>query len=204
MQIAAEQTLDIERETAATRKLYGIDDAETDSFGRRCLMGRRLVESGVRFVLVTAPIKYGGMAWDHHGYLDRDIPKISRQVDQPSAALIADLKQRGLLDETIVIWSGEFGRLPTSQRGTGRDHNRFAFTTLVAGGGFKGGHVHGATDDFGYKAVEDLVSCPDLHATLLHQLGLDHEALSFRHSGRDETLTDVAVSDARVVSRLLA
>lgn len=203
MQLAAKRTLDLSRETAATRKLYGIDQQETDGFGRRCLMARRLVESGVRFVLVTAPIQYGGMAWDHHESLDRDIPKISRQVDQPSAALIADLKQRGLLDETIVIWSGEFGRLPTGQRGTGRDHNRFAFTTLVAGGGFKSGCVHGATDAFGYKSVENPVSCPDLHATLLHQLGLDHDVLSFRHSGRDETLTDSPVTEARVVTEII-
>ena len=204
MQLAAEQTLDVSRETASTRALYGVDQPETDGFGRRCLMARRLVESGVRFILVTAPIQHGGMPWDHHGSLDRDIPKISRQVDKPSAGLIADLKQRGLLDETIVIWSGEFGRLPTGQRGTGRDHNRFAFTTLVAGGGFRGGYAHGATDPFGYKAVDDLVSCPDLHATLLHQLGLDHNALSFRHSGRDETLTDSPVTEARVVTELLA
>jgi uncharacterized protein (DUF1501 family) len=203
MQLAAEQTLDVSRETASTRALYGVDQPETDGFGRRCLMARRLVESGVRFILVTAPIQYGGMPWDHHGSLDRDIPKISRQVDKPSAGLIADLKQRGLLDETIVIWSGEFGRLPTGQRGTGRDHNRFAFTTLVAGGGFRGGYAHGATDPFGYKAVDDLVSCPDLHATLLHQLGLDHDALSFRHSGRDETLTDSPVTEAQVVTELL-
>ena len=203
MQLAAEQTLDISGETQDTQKLYGLGDPETENYGRRCLMARRLVESGVRFVLVTAPIKYGGMAWDHHSYLDRDIPKISRQVDQPSAALLSDLKERGLLDETIVVWSGEFGRLPTGQRGTGRDHNRFAFTTLVAGGGFKPGHVHGVTDDFGYKAVEDLVSCPDLHATLLHQLGLNHDELMFHHSGRDETLTDSPVSGARIVNEII-
>ena len=203
MQLAAERTLDLSRETEATRRLYGIDQKETDGYGRRCLMARRLVESGVRFVLVTAPIQYGGMAWDHHSQLDCDIPKISQQVDQPSAGLITDLKQRGLLDETIVIWSGEFGRLPTSQRGTGRDHNRFAFTTLVSGGGFKGGCVYGTTDDFGYKVVESPVSCPDLHATLLHQLGLNHDALTFRHSGREETLTDSPVTEARVVGEII-
>ena len=194
----ARQAFDIEKESPKLRDLYG-----RGPWGHYTLMARRLVESGVRFILVTAPIQYGGMPWDHHGSLDRDIPKISRQVDKPSAGLIADLKQRGLLDETIVIWSGEFGRLPTGQRGTGRDHNRFAFTTLVAGGGFRGGYAHGATDPFGYKAVDDLVSCPDLHATLLHQLGLDHDALSFRHSGRDETLTDSPVTEAQVVTELL-
>ena len=203
MQMAAAKTLDLSSETGATQSMYGLDQAETEGFGRRCLMARRLVESGVRFVMLTAPIQNGGMPWDHHGSLDRDIPKISRQVDQPSAALIADLKQRGLLDETMVIWTGEFGRLPTGQRGTGRDHNRFAYTTLVAGGGFKAGLTHGATDDFGYKSVEDLVSAPDFLATVLHQLGLNHDELYFSHAGRDETLTDSPVTDARVVGELL-
>src|SRR5262249_2499607 len=167
----------------------------TSNFGTRCLMARRLVEKGVRFVLVLVPIATGG--WDHHSDLKANLPRVCRQVDQPSAALIRDLKQRGLLDSTIVLWTGEFGRLPISQGGTGRDHNRHGFTLLLAGGGFKAGHVHGATDEFGYKAVEKRVSCPSLLATLLNQLGLDHERLAYRHHGREETLTDPPVTRAR-------
>ncbi|MDA1055049.1 MAG: DUF1501 domain-containing protein [Planctomycetota bacterium] len=204
MQLSAETLLDISGETEATRKLYGLDQNETAGYGTRCLMARRMVESGVRFVLVTAPIQHGGMPWDHHGNLNRDIPKVCRQVDQPSAALVRDLKQRGLLDETIVLWTGEFGRLPVSQRGDGRDHNRFAFSLWLAGGGFRPGYVHGATDDFSYKSVESKVSCPDLLATLLHQLGLDHDELTMHHSGRDETLTDSAVTGAQVVRGLVS
>lgn len=203
MQRSAEELLDLKRETQATRDLYGVDDDATGGYGTRCLMARRLVEAGVRFVLVTAPIQHGGMPWDHHNTLNRDIPKVCKQVDRPSAALIRDLKQRGLLDETIVLWTGEFGRLPTSQHGAGRDHNRFAFTSLLAGGGFKPGHIHGATDEFGYKSVDDRVSCPDLLATILHQIGLDHDELSYHHAGRDETLTDSPVTEARVVRELL-
>ncbi len=203
MQSEAEQLLDLSSETEATQKLYGLDDADIAGYGNRCLMARRLVESGVRFVMVTAPVKYGGMPFDHHTDLQRDLPKVCRQVDQPTAALIQDLKQRGLLDETIVLWTGEFGRLPVSQRATGRDHNRFAFTAMLAGGGFKSGHTHGTTDDFSYRSVEDKVNCPSLLATILHQLGLDHDQLSYHHSGRDETLTDSAVTDAGVVEGLL-
>jgi len=203
MQRSANELLDLSRETKSTRDLYGLDEEATGGYGRRCLMARRLVEAGVRFVLVTAPIQYGGMPWDHHNHLNRDIPKVCKQVDRPSAALIGDLKQRGLLDETIVLWTGEFGRLPTSQHGAGRDHNRFAFTSLLAGGGFKRGYVHGTTDDFGYKSVDNRVSCPDLLATLLHQLGLDHDELSFHHSGRDETLTDSPVTSACVIDEVI-
>src|SRR5262249_11093525 len=131
------------------------------------------------------------------------IPKIASAIDQPGAALIKDLKDRGFLDSTIVLWTGEFGRLPISQGGTGRDHNRYAFTLLVSGGGFKAGHIHGATDEFGYKAVEDPVSCPDLLATILHQLGLDHQKLSYKHDKREETMTDAVVTGAHVVGELL-
>lgn len=204
MQLAAERVLDTSGETASTRSLYGLDDPATENYGTRCLMARRMVEAGVRFVLITAPIQFGGMPWDHHNYLGKNMPKLCRQVDQPSAALIHDLDQRGLLDETIVLWTGEFGRLPVSQNGLGRDHNRYAFTSLLAGGGFKGGHVHGATDEFGYKAVDDLVSCPDLLATVLNQMGLDHDRLRFRHSGREETLTDSPVTGAAVVKSILS
>jgi hypothetical protein len=202
MQLHAEKLLDLSRESPATRRLYGLDDPATSNFGTRCLMARRLVEKGVRFVLVLVPIATGG--WDHHSDLKPNLPRVCRQVDQPSAALIKDLKLRGLLDSTIVLWTGEFGRLPITQGGTGRDHNRHGFTLLLAGGGFKSGHIHGATDEFGYKAVEKRVSCPSLLATLLHQLGLDHERLSYRHQGRAETLTDPPVTGARVIEDLLA
>jgi hypothetical protein len=204
MQLSAEKLLDLAQETQATRRLYGLDSAVTANFGTRCLMARRLVESGVRFVQVTAPIATGTMPWDHHSDLGPGLRKVCPQVDQPSAALIKDLKQRGLLESTIVIWAGEFGRLPISQNGTGRDHNRFAFTLLLAGGGFKAGYIHGATDEFGYRAVEQRVSCQSFLATILHQLGLDHTKLSFRHNGREETLTDAPVTGARVVEELLA
>jgi hypothetical protein len=202
MQVHAKGLLDLSAESPATRRLYGLDDPATSNFGTRCLMARRLVEKGVRFVLVLVPIATGG--WDHHSDLRPNLPRVCRQVDQPSAALLEDLKRRGLLDTTVVVWSGEFGRLPISQGGTGRDHNRHGFTLLLAGGGFKAGHVHGATDDFGYKAVEGRVSCTSLLATLLHQLGLDHERLAYRHHGREETLTDAPVTGARVIEELLA
>jgi len=202
MQGAAVDVLDTARETAATRKLYGLDDPATQAYGTRCLMARRLIESGVRFVQVFCDQE--GQAWDHHGKLPAELPKMCRQTDGPTAALIADLKQRGLLDDTIVLWTGEFGRLPTTQNADGRDHNRNAFSLLLTGGGFRGGHIQGATDDFGYKAVTDRVSVPDLHATILHQLGLDHHRVSVRHHGRDETLTDPAVTGAHVVNELLA
>ncbi|HEV3196584.1 MAG TPA: DUF1501 domain-containing protein [Bryobacteraceae bacterium] len=203
MQLRADTVLNLSGETAATRKLYGLDNPTTANFGTRCLMARRLVESGVRFVQVLAPVTHGGMPWDHHSDLKPGLAKVCPQVDQPSAALILDLKERGLLESTIVLWTGEFGRLPISQGGTGRDHNRHAFTLLLAGGGFKAGHVHGATDEFSYQAIQDRVTCPSLLATLLHQLGLDHTQLAYRHNGRDETLTDAAVTRARVVSALL-
>ena len=203
MQLEAEELLDLSTESEETRRLYGIDRKETEDYGTRCLMARRLVEAGVRFVHVLTPYENGFMPWDQHNNLRPRIQRIAGQTDRPSAALIADLKRRGLLDETIVLWTGEFGRLPISQNGSGRDHNRHAFTLLLAGGGFKAGHIYGATDELGYRAVEDRVSCQDLHATLLHQFGLDHERLTYRHNGRDETLTDASVSDARVVDGLI-
>jgi uncharacterized protein (DUF1501 family) len=205
MQLAAGETLDISRETAATRKAYGLDNKATERYGLRCLMARRMVEAGVRFVQVFPDISGGNtQVWDSHKNVKTENEFCFGFADQPSAALITDLKQRGLLDSTIVIWSGEFGRLPVSQNGSGRDHNRNAFSLLLAGGGFKSGHVHGATDDFGYRAVEGRVSVNDLHATLLHQLGLDHNRLTFTHHGRPETPTDAVVTGARVVTELIA
>ncbi len=203
MQLHAEGLLDLSHETTATRRLYGLDNPVTANFGTRCLMARRLVEEGVRFIQVTAPIASGTMPWDHHNAIAPGLRKVCPQVDQPTAALIADLKQRGLLESTIVWWAGEFGRLPITQGGTGRDHNRYAFSLLLAGGGFRAGYVHGATDEFGYKSVEKIVTCPSLLATLMHQLGIDHNRLTYPHQGRDEALTDPAVTGAHVVGDLL-
>ncbi len=200
MQLAAGDVLDLSKETDATRKMYGLDEPATAGYGARCLMARRLVESGVRFVQVFPG---AGNPWDSHGDVKGEIEKIAAKTDLPSAALVRDLKARGLLESTIVLWTGEFGRLPVSQNGKGRDHNRNGFSLLLAGGGFKPGYVHGATDDVGYRAVEKPVHVTDLFATLLHQLGLDHNKLTFRHHGRDETLTDSAVTGAKVVHDLV-
>jgi hypothetical protein len=203
MQLAADATLDLGRETEATKKLYGLDNPTTAGYGTRCLMARRLVEAGVRFVQVFPPVKPQFQPWDAHSNTKTENERICGMTDQPSAALIRDLKQRGLLDETIVLWTGEFGRLPVSQNGSGRDHNRNAFSLLLAGGGFKAGCVHGATDEVGYRSEEKRVSVPDLHATLLHQLGLDHNKLTYPHHGQPETLTDARVTRARVVTEIL-
>ena len=204
MQTSAGEMLDLSRESDATRRLYGLDDPVTAGYGSRCLMARRLVEAGVRFVQVFPPLNPSFQPWDTHSNNAGGLRTICGQVDRPSAALVADLKQRGLLDETIVMWSGEFGRLPITENADGRDHNRHAFSLLLAGGGFRGGHVHGATDDFGYKSVENRVSVPDLHATILHQLGIDHTRLSYVHSGRPERLTDPEVTGARVVREIVS
>jgi hypothetical protein len=203
MQLEAASILDLSTESRTTRDAYGLDNPKTEGYGLRCLMARRLIESGVRFVQIMPPAKPNSQPWDAHSNSKTENETICGQCDQPSAALIKDLKQRGLLDSTIVMWSGEFGRLPVSQNGTGRDHNRNAFTTLLAGGRFKRGHIHGATDEIGYRSVVDPVSVADLHATLLNQLGLDHNRLSFRHHGGEETLTDARVSNARVIDGLI-
>jgi hypothetical protein len=204
MQLAASDTLEISNETQATRKMYGLDGKLTAGYGMRCLMARRLIESGVRFVQVFPPVKPANQPWDSHNNVKTQNEQICARCDQGSAALIRDLKQRGLLDSTLVIWTGEFGRLPVSQNGKGRDHNRNAFSLIVAGGGFKAGHIHGATDEVGYRSVEDRVSVADLHATVLHQLGFDHDELMYLHHGRPETLTDSVVSEARVVKGVLS
>lgn len=190
MQFAAGEVFDIGSETQSTQNAYG-----ATSFGRSCLIARRLVERGVRYIHV----ELGG--WDHHENIDKSIASSCRQIDQPTAALLRDLKQRGLLDETLVVWGGEFGRTPVSESGNGRDHNHYGFTMWLAGGGIQGGMAHGATDDFGFRAVENRVSVHDLHATLLHLLGLDHEHLTYRYSSREFRLTDVHGS---VVQELLA
>ena len=201
MQLAAGEVLDISKETDATKKLYGIDDPVAGPYALRCLMARRLVEKGVRFVQVTTS---PGQPWDHHNNIKKDMHKIATEVDQGSAALISDLKTRGLLDSTIVMWAGEFGRLPTTQNGDGRDHNRNAFTLWFAGGGFKKGLIYGETDDFGYKAVVNRVPVPDMIATVLRQLGLDHTKIEYPNGGRMETPSDVTVTGAKPVLGLLA
>jgi Protein of unknown function (DUF1501) len=200
MQSAVPEALDISQESKATHALYGLDRAETEDYGRRCLVARRLVERGVRFVHVFL----SGQPWDTHSNNAKTLVGLCAKTDQPSAALVRDLKRRGLLDSTIVLWTGEFGRQPVSQGNDGRDHNRRAFSLWLAGGGFKSGYVHGATDDFGYESVKDVVRVHDLHATLLHALGLDHERLTYPHDGRDDSLTDSPVTNAEVVEALLA
>lgn len=198
MQTAAPEALDITGESEATRQLYGVDEKDTDPFGRQCLVARRLVERGVRFVQIFAGRGASGdgsvddVPWDGHNNIETNHRSCAAATDKPAAALLADLKARGMLQDTLVIWGGEFGRTSDSQGSLGRDHNPHAFTIWMAGGGVKGGLHYGRTDDFGYKAVENKVHVNDLHATLLHLLGLDHEKLTFRHSGRDFRLTDVA------------
>jgi hypothetical protein len=200
MQTSVPSILDISRETEESRKLYGLDNPKTAEYGRRCLLARRLVEEGVHFVQIFLH----GQPWDTHSKNAENLKNLCGMTDQPSAALVLDLKRRGLLDSTIVLWTGEFGRLPVSQGPDGRDHNRHAFSLWLAGGGFKRGYVHGATDDFAYKAVVDKVRVIDLQATLLDALGLDHERLVFPHAGRDDSLTDAAVTRARVIPELIA
>ena len=190
MQAAIPDLVDLRGETEATQKLYGLDDSTTAIFGKQCLLARRLVERGVRFVELLCP-NLGTDRWDQHSNLREGHEKNARAVDKPIAGLLKDLKSRGMLDETLVIWGGEFGRTPMAQGTNGRDHNPFGFTMWMAGGGVKGGMVHGATDDYGYYAVQDKVSVHDLHATALHLLGIDHTRLTYRFSGRDMRLTDV-------------
>ncbi|MBX3436516.1 MAG: DUF1501 domain-containing protein [Planctomycetaceae bacterium] len=187
MQAAAPELQDISSESEAVQEMYGINDPTTRNFGIQCLMARRFTEQGVRFVQATHSYK-----WDQHDGLKSALPQNSREVDQPIAALLTDLKTRGLLHETLVLWGGEFGRTPVSQGGeNGRDHNPQGYTMWMAGGGVRGGLQYGATDDYGYYAVQDKVHVHDLHATLLHLLGLDHTRLTYRYAGRDFRLTDV-------------
>jgi hypothetical protein len=200
MQTAVPAVLDLSQETEATRKMYGLDNQATKEYGTRCLLARRLVEQGVRFVQIFLK----GQPWDTHSKNAESLKGLCQMTDQPSAALVKDLQQRGLLESTIVVWTGEFGRLPVSQGTDGRDHNRHGFSLWLAGGGFKAGYIHGATDEFGYKSVEKVVSVHDLHATLLHCLGLDHLKLTYPHDGRDASLTDAEVTKAKLVTDLLA
>ena len=203
MQLAAGDVLDLSKEPESAKRLYGLDNPETASYGARCLMARRLIEAGVRFVQVFPPVKPSFQPWDSHSNVKTELKQICAMTEQPAAALVKDLGMRGLLDQTMVMWAGEFGRLPVSQNGRGRDHNRNAFTLWMAGGGFKAGYVHGSTDEVGYKAVRDRVRVPDLHATIFHQLGLDHRKLTYVHNGREESLTDASITGASVVGELL-
>ncbi len=195
MQKEMPQVMDLSRETEATKSLYGLDNESTADFGHKCLLARRMVEAGVRFVEVS----HGD--WDQHFNLSKALGDNCRSVDQPIAALLADLKQRDLLKDTLVIWGGEFGRTPHAQGTDGRDHNNKAFTLWMAGGGVKGGLSYGETDEYGYEAVENKVHVHDLHATILHLLGLDHERLTYRYAGRDFRLTDV---HGNVVKEIIA
>jgi uncharacterized protein (DUF1501 family) len=200
MQMAVPEVLDVRRESQETERMYGLDNPACRDYGMRCLLARRLVESGVRFVQVFL----SGQPWDTHSKNAESLTGVCQQTDQPAAALVADLKRRGLLESTIVVWAGEFGRLPIAQGRDGRDHNPRGFSIWIAGGGFRAGYVHGATDEFGYRAIRDEVTIHDLHATLLHALGLDHRQLNFLRDGRQTSLTDAEVTKAKVIHALLA
>jgi hypothetical protein len=196
MQAAAPAVMDLAGESEATQKLYGIDEKKTENFGRQCLLARRFAQAGVRFIQCTHSYK-----WDQHGDLKNQHTSNAAEVDKPIAGLIRDLKSHGMLEDTLVLWGGEFGRTPTAQGGDGRDHNPHGFTMFMAGGGVKPGFSFGQTDDYGYYAAVDKVDVHDLHATILALLGIDHEELTFRHGGRDHRLTDV---HGRIMKQIFA
>jgi hypothetical protein len=203
MQTSAREALDVSGETLATQNMYGIDRPESEEYGKRCLIARRLVERGVRFVQAYTKNQY----WDHHGSIRTSLPAACRKTEQPAAALVKDLKQRGMLDSTVVHWGGEMGRLPVIQNDAGpakvgRDHNTYGFSMWLAGGGFRPGGTYGATDEFGHHAVTDIVNHFDYHATLLHLFGLDAQALTFKQNGREESLLDG--QPGKIVDGLLA
>jgi uncharacterized protein (DUF1501 family) len=193
MQMESTEAFDLSKEPPEIRQLYG-----TTTHGNQTLIARRLLERGVRYIQLWHG---AGQPWDSHGNLEAEHRKLAQEIDQPIAAFLTDLKQRGLFDDTLVICGGEFGRTPTTEGTNGRDHNPYGFTLWLAGGGVKGGVAHGATDEFGFQAVEDKVHVHDLHATILHLLGFDHERFTFRYAGRDFRLTDVS---GRVVKEILA
>lgn len=195
MQSELPRVMDLSGETKSTLALYGADGGPTETFGAQCLLARRFAEAGVRFIEVTHT------DWDHHGFLSSLMPKSCQQIDRPIAGLLADLAQRGLLDETLVIWGGEFGRTPDDPTQDGRGHNNKGFSMFLAGGGSRAGHIHGATDDYGYEAISGKVHTHDLHATMLYLMGLDHERLTYRHGSRDYRLTDV---HGRVIHEVVA
>ena len=202
MQSSAKEALDLSQETEETKRMYGLDNPQTRNFGERCLIARRLVERGVRFVQLFLHRQ----AWDHHLNIRTTLPPVCQRADQPSAALVKDLKARGLLDTTVVHWGGEIGRLPVMEldgdpKSCGRDHNGEGFSMWLAGGGFRGGMTYGATDEVGHRAVENIVTPNDFQATLLHQFGLDHQKLTFHFNGREQSLTDGR--PARVVKEIV-
>jgi hypothetical protein len=203
LQLSAPEVLDISKETEATKKLYGLDQKVTEDFGRNCLIARRLLERGVRFVQLWSGADNGfpRRNWDSHEDLAKDHGDMAASMDRPTAALLRDLKTRGLLKDTIVLWTTEFGRMPCSQGNKGRDHNPFTFTSWLAGGGIKGGTTYGESDEWSYKAVKNPTYCYDQHATILHLLGIDHTKLTFRHNGIDRRLTDV---HGHVIKEILA
>ena len=198
MQMQAPDAFDLSRETDRVHQRYGIDRKETEMFGRQCLLARRLVERGVRFVQLYHTTG-GFQPWDQHSDLKGGHAKNALATDRPIAGLLEDLQSRGLLEDTLVIWGGEFGRTPAAEGTNGRDHHPFGFTMWMAGGGVRGGMAHGETDEFGWDAVQDRVHVHDLHATILHLLGLDHEKLTYRHAGRDYRLTDVSGTVVKAV-----
>lgn len=201
MQLSAPEAFDLGKETEPTRQAYGLDDKVTEEFGRRCLLARRLCERGTRFVQVWSGPQGAVNNWDNHASIRRELPPMAASVDKPIAALLEDLKQRGLLEDTLLIWTTEFGRTPFAQGGDGRDHNGGTFVTWMAGAGIKAGAAHGQSDDWGYKTAAGKTYCYDLHATILHLMGIDHERLTVRQNGIDRRLTDV---HGHVVNEILA
>ena len=191
MQLSAPEAFDLSRETELTRRLYGLDNKVTEDFGRRCLLARRLIERGTRIVQVWSGPQGATQNWDNHANIEKELPPIAASVDQPIAALLGDLKARGLLNDTLVVWTTEFGRTPFAQNGVGRDHNGGTFVSWMAGAGIKGGVAYGRSDDLGYKAAEGITYCYDFHATILHLMGIDHTKLTYRTGGIDRRLTDV-------------
>lgn len=200
MQASAPEVLDISKETQQTQKLYGLDDKNTEPFGRNCLVARRMLERGVRFVQVWSGTGGASKNWDNHSDIPNELPFIASQVDRPIAGLLADMKARGMLEDTLIIWTTEFGRFPFTQGATGRDHNAKSFVTWLAGAGIKPGVAYGRSDDFAFEAVENKTYCYDLHATILHLLGIDHTRLAVRHNGINRRLTDV---HGRVIREIL-
>ncbi|MEW6159751.1 MAG: DUF1501 domain-containing protein [Verrucomicrobiota bacterium] len=191
MQLSAPEALDLSGETEVTKKLYGLDQKESEEFGRSCLTARRLIERGVRFVQVWSGAGGASNNWDNHSNIEKELPAMAARTDKPVAALVQDLKARGLFEDTLLIWTTEFGRMPFAQSSTGRDHNGGTFVTWLAGAGIKGGSAFGESDEFSWKAADNKTYCYDLHATILHLLGINHEKLTFRHNGIDRRITDV-------------
>jgi hypothetical protein len=200
LQATAPELFDLSGETEATRKLYGLDDKVTEDFGRRCLIGRRMLERGVRFVQIWSGPGGPTKNWDNHANVETELPYMANQTDRPTAALVKDLKSRGMLEDTLIIWTTEFGRMPFSQGQNGRDHNGGTFVTWLAGAGLKPGIAYGESDEWAWKARTPIY-CYDLHATILHLLGIDHQKLTFRHNGIDRRLTDV---HGHVLTEILA